>query len=122
MAEEHETTREEVDASPIDVKLISTITDRALALRLNTSTRDEIMGFVDVLHGSLSLLVGEELAADSDMVALAQIHKAKGFLKTRSKPTDVTPPFRAYAWTREAASLTRRLLWIWSEKNGVEHP
>lgn len=122
VTEEHETTRDEVDAPPIDVKLISKLTDNALALRLNTSTRDEIMQYVGELHGSLNLLVQEELDAGGDMVALSQINKAKIFLRINPPPTDVTPPFRAYAWAREAASLTRRLLWIWTQENGDEHP
>jgi len=122
VTEEHGATRDEAEARPIDVELISTITDKALALRLTTSTRDEIMRYVGELHGSLSLLVDQELKGREDVVALAQISRARIFLKSKETPTQETPPFSAFAWAREAASLTRRLLWIWTEQNGTEHP
>ncbi|MFG3176545.1 hypothetical protein ACGFZC_15975 [[Kitasatospora] papulosa] len=122
VAEEHGTARDKVEGPPIDVDLISTLTDKALALRLTTSTRDEIMAFVPELDGALRMLAAEDFDPGGDVVILALLNKTKLFLDSNPKPSDVTPPFRAYAWTREAASLTRRLLWLWCEMSGVGHP
>jgi hypothetical protein len=122
VAEEHESTRDGAETAPIDVQVISSITDKALALRLTTSTRDEIMSLVGSLRGALDLLVREDVGAERDMVALTQVRKAYTFLDVKKVPTEETPVFSAYAWAREAASLTRRLLWIWTEENDAEHP
>ncbi|MFE9456020.1 hypothetical protein [Streptomyces californicus] len=109
-------------SAPIDVQTISRITDEVLKLQLNTSTHEDITAHAQAIHGALNLLVREELGADEDSIVRDQIERAYRVLDVKATPPQEMPAFSAFAHMREAASVARRLLWIWAEVNGVECP
>ncbi|MFE2097826.1 hypothetical protein [Streptomyces sp. NPDC059468] len=118
-----ETSRFEVTAStedgvPIDVELIQDSTDAALSARLGTSTRASIDAKTPALIGHLQLLLGEELGADDELV-MQQFRKAYSLLDLKNRPSAEAPTFTAYFFMREVADLTRRLLWIYTQRSGT---
>ncbi|MEU9605491.1 hypothetical protein [Streptomyces sp. NPDC048057] len=104
--------------APIDVELIQDSVDAALAARLGTSTRADIAAKIPALIGHLQLLLGEDLGADDDALVLQQFRKAYSLIDMKNRPTLEAPAFTAYFFMREVAEATRRLLWIYTERNG----
>ncbi|MEW2291786.1 hypothetical protein ABZ719_03625 [Streptomyces sp. NPDC006743] len=118
-----ETSRFEVTAPteggvPIDIELIQDSTDVALSARLGTSTRADIDAKTPALIGHLQLLLGEELGADDELV-MQQFRKAYSLLDLKNRPSAEAPTFTAYFFMREVADLTRRLLWIYTQRSGT---
>ncbi|MEV7126722.1 hypothetical protein [Streptomyces sp. NPDC093260] len=114
-----EVTRATEDGVPIDVELITDSTDAALAMRLGTSTREDINARTPALIGHLQLLLGEELGADEDELVMAQFRKAYKVLDLKNRPSAEAPVFTAYVFMREVADLTRRLLCIYTHRSGT---
>ncbi|WP_435284344.1 hypothetical protein [Streptomyces koelreuteriae] len=114
-----EATRATEDGVSIDVALIKDRTDAALSARMGTSTRDEIDAKTPMLIGHLNILLGEELGADEDDLVMQQFHKAYKLLDLKNRPTPEAPTFAAYFYMREVADLTRRLLWIYTQRSGT---
>ncbi|NUK43181.1 hypothetical protein HRW13_20430 [Streptomyces lunaelactis] len=108
-----------VDELPVDAEGIGDSTDAALVLALATTTREEIDAKTPVLIGHLQLLLGEELGADEDPTVRELFHKAYAVLDLKNRPTPDTPAFSAFIFMREVASLTRRLLWVYTQRSGT---
>ncbi|MGW5130919.1 hypothetical protein [Streptomyces sp. NPDC004135] len=105
---------------PIDVELISDATESALALRLGTTTREDIDAKTPALVGHLQMLLGEELGANEDVLVMDLFRKAYTVLDLKNRPTQHAPAFAAFIFMREVADLTRRLLWIYTEPSRHE--
>ncbi|MCV2460422.1 hypothetical protein OEB94_14165 [Streptomyces sp. ICN988] len=114
-----EVTRDQDDDAPIDVELIQDSTDAALALTLGATTRETVDARTPVLIGHLRLLMAEELGADTDQLVRQLFDKAYRVLDLTRRPTKETPTFTAYFFMREVASLTRRFLWIYTQRSGT---
>lgn len=114
-----EVTRAEDCDGPIDVELITDSAEAALAMRLGTSTRKDIDARTPVLIGHLQLLLAEELGADEDEMARQQCRRACKVLDLNSRPDENAPTFTTYFFMREVAELTRRLLWIYTQRSGT---
>ncbi|MGP2439077.1 hypothetical protein [Streptomyces sp. JW3] len=97
-------------------------TNEALAIQLNTSTRAALAARAGLIYEQLALLLGEDLGADHDPVVLDLVREAYVLLDAVGRPANVASVFNAFVQIRNAARLTRRLLWIWAELNGVERP
>ncbi|MFD7547124.1 hypothetical protein ACFV0R_11555 [Streptomyces sp. NPDC059578] len=119
MADEVECGAAGKEIEPIDVVRVYEITDKVMGLSLATSTRDVIMAHAVTLSRHLDRLVREELGADADTAARDLIRKAYALLAA-GPPEEGTPCFSAYSYMKEAASITRSLLWIWAERNAFE--
>ncbi|WP_343240031.1 hypothetical protein [Streptomyces sp. SID12488] len=107
-----------VDSLPIDVELISGITDDVLKMELSTSTREDIDFKTTRGIGFLRLLLAEELGANDDDDVMDLFHQAYKLLDLTSRPGRQTPSFTAFFFMREVANLTRRLMWVYVERNG----
>lgn len=119
-----ETSRFEVTGAedgdePFEVELITDSTEAALAMRLGTSTREDIDAKTPILVGHLQRLLTEELGADEDEIVRHQFQKAYRLLDLKNRPTGDAPTFTTYCFMREVASLTRRLLWIYTQRSGT---
>ncbi|MFJ9250634.1 hypothetical protein [Streptomyces sp. NPDC101776] len=103
-----------VDNLPIDVELISDVTDGVLKTELNTSTREDIDFKTMRVVGLLSLLLG----ADNDDEVMDLFRQAYKLLELTNHPGRRAPSFTAFFFMRDVANLTRRLLWVYVERNG----
>jgi hypothetical protein len=112
-------TRAEDGEESIDVELITDSTEAALAMRLGTSTRVDIDARTPVLIGHLQSLLAKDLGADEDEMVRNQLQKAYRVLDLKNRPTEDAPTFTAYFFMREIADLTRRLLWIYTQRSGT---
>ncbi|WP_455353570.1 hypothetical protein [Streptomyces sp. SYSU K217416] len=115
--EKQETSK--VDESPVDVEMIGDSTDAALVMELGTTTHAEIDRKTPVLIGHLQLLLGEELGADTDETVRHLFHKAYEVLDFKNRPSPEAPAFSAYFFMRDVANLTRRLLWVYTQRSGT---
>ena len=107
-----------VDSMPIDVELLSDTTDDVLKMELSTSTREDIDFKTTRVVGLLSLLLAEDLGADDDDEVLALFRQAYKLLELTNRPGRQTPSFTACFFMRDVATLTRRLMWVYVERNG----
>lgn len=107
-----------VDSLPIDVELISDVTDDVLKMELSTSTRKDIDFKTTRVVGLLSVLLAEDLGADADDEVLELFRRAYKLLELTNRPGRQTPSFTAFFFMRDVANLTRRLLWVYVERNG----
>ncbi|WP_406126111.1 hypothetical protein [Streptomyces sp. NBC_00989] len=107
-----------VDNLPIDVELISDITDGVLKMELSTSTREDIDFKTTRVVGLLSLLLAEDLGADDDGEVMDLFRQAYKLLELTNRPGRQAPSFTAFFFMRDVANLTRRLLWVYVERNG----
>lgn len=103
---------------PIDVELISDITDGVLKMELSTSTREDIDFKTTRVVGLLSLLLAEDLGADDDGEVMDLFRQAYKLLELTNRPGRQAPSFTAFFFMRDVANLTRRLLWVYVERNG----
>lgn len=108
----------DVDNLPIDVELISDITDGVLKMELSTSTREDIDFKTTRVVGLLSLLLAEDLGADDDDEVMDLFRQAYKLLELTNRPGSRAPSFTAFFFIRDVANLTRRLLWVYVERNG----
>ncbi len=106
-----------VDSLPFDTELIADSTDAALHMELSTSTREDISARTAIVIKQLGLLLGQELGTDQDPAIRALCRQAYRLLELSERPTKETPVFRAFFFMRDVAGLTRRLLWVYGEKN-----
>lgn len=107
-----------VDNLPIDVQLVSDITDGVLKMELSTSTREDIDFKTTRVVGLLSLLLAEDLGADDDEQVMDLFRQAYKLLELTNRPSRRAPSFTAFFFMRDVANLTRRLLWVYVERNG----
>lgn len=116
--------RNTVDEHPaaIDVEAISSRTDSVLTMRMDSSTRADIDGVTPAIVQQLNSLLGEDLGADEDPEVRELVRKGDNLIDPTNRPTGETPAFGAFLYLRDAALLTRRLLWIYSQRNGLGAP
>jgi hypothetical protein len=107
-----------VDNLPIDVELISDITDGVLKMELSTSTREDIDFKTTRVVGLLSLLLAEDLGADDDDDVMDLFRQAYKLLELTNRPGRRAASFTAFFFMRDVANLARRLLWVYVERNG----
>ncbi|MGW3037451.1 hypothetical protein ACWDCB_40425 [Streptomyces sp. NPDC001178] len=106
-----------VDSLPVDVELILDTTDDVLKMTLSTSTREDIDFKTTRVVGLLSLLLAEDLGADDDDEVMNLFRQAYKLLELTNRPGRQTPSFTAF-FMRDVANLTRRLMWVYVERNG----
>ncbi|MFF4528216.1 hypothetical protein ACFY1P_02990 [Streptomyces sp. NPDC001407] len=111
-----------IDGLPIDVEEISSRTESVLAMRMDTTTRAAMDGATPAIVGHLNLLLCEELGADGDQDVEALVREGYTLVDYTSRPSESTPTFGAYIYMRDTALLTRRLLWIYTQHNGLDAP
>lgn len=112
----------ENEVLPLDVETISDNAEAALSMKMATSTREEIDGVAQAIIGHLNLLLGENLGADEDEGVRELIRKGYGLLDYKDRPTPETPSFGAFAYLKDAAGLTQRLLGIYIRRNTLDAP
>ncbi|QES29162.1 hypothetical protein DEJ47_24440 [Streptomyces venezuelae] len=106
----------------IDVEAISSHTDSVLTMRMDSSTRADIDGVTPAIVRQLNSLLGEDLGAEDDPQVRELVRKGNNLIDPKNRPTENTPAFGAFLYLRDAATLTRRLLWIYTERNGLGTP
>ncbi|MFJ9377540.1 hypothetical protein [Streptomyces sp. NPDC101455] len=107
---------------PVDVETISESTEAALSMELATSTRKDMDASLPEIVGHLNLLLGEDLGADEDNDVRELFRKGYRLLDLQNRPTADTPSFGAFLYLRDAADVTRRLLWIYTQRHGLGAP
>ncbi|MET9642478.1 hypothetical protein [Streptomyces syringium] len=109
-------------SAAIDVEAISSRTDSVLTMRMDSSTRADIDGVTPAIVQQLNSLLGEDLGAEDDPQVRELVRKGNNLIDPKNRPTASTPAFGAFLYLRDAATLTRRLLWIYTERNGLGAP
>ncbi|MFF8029360.1 hypothetical protein ACFZDJ_51740 [Streptomyces sp. NPDC007896] len=104
---------------PVDVETISESTEAALSMRMATSTRKDLNASLPEIVGHLDLLLGEDLGADEDEGVRELFRKGYRLLDLQNRPTAETPSFGTFIYLRDAADVTRRLLWIYTQRHGL---
>lgn len=112
----------QVDDSPIDVAAISWQTDTVLRLQMGTTTRAEMDRHLPRMASELNRLIGEELGAEDDREVRELIREGTRLIDLTNRPTVETPTFGTFVYLRDIAFLTRRLLWIYSQRKGLSAP
>jgi len=112
----------EGDGAPIDVEAISSQTNTVLGLRMDTTTRAAMDQQVPAIAGHLNRLFHEDLGADDDREGRKLLREGTKLVDLTSRPTPETPAFGIYLYLRNLALLTRRLLWIYSQRKGLDAP
>jgi hypothetical protein len=107
---------------PVDVESISECTEVALSMQMATSTRKHMYASLPEIVGHLNLLLGEDLGADEDEDVRELFRKGYRLLDLQNRPTAETPSFGAFIYLRDAADVTRRLLWIYTQRHGLGAP
>ncbi|MFI1361179.1 hypothetical protein ACH4TV_47640 [Streptomyces sp. NPDC020898] len=110
------------EVHPVDVETISESTGTALAMQMATSTRKDMDVSLPEIIGHLNLLLGEDLGADEDEEVRELFHRTYRLLDLKNRPTAETPSFGAFIYLRDAADLTRKLLWIYTQRHGLDAP
>ncbi|MER6492884.1 hypothetical protein [Streptomyces griseorubiginosus] len=112
----------EGDGAPIDVEAISSQTTTVLGLRMDTTTRAAMDQQVPAIAGHLNRLLQQDLGADVDSEVRKLLREGTKLVDLTRRPTPETPTFGTFLYLRNAALLTRRLLWIYAERNGLGAP
>jgi hypothetical protein len=107
---------------PVDVETISESTEAALSMQMATSTRKDMDTSLPEIVGHLNLLLGEDLGADEDEEVRELFRTGYRLLDLQNRPTAETPSFGAFIYLRDAADVTRRLLWIYTQRHGLGAP
>ncbi|MFF2462059.1 hypothetical protein [Streptomyces mirabilis] len=106
----------------VDVETISESIEAALSMQMATSTRKDMDASLPEIVGHLNLLLGEDLGADEDEDVRELFRKGYRLLDLQNRPTADTPSFGAFIYQRDAADVTRRLLWIYTQRHGLGAP
>lgn len=91
-------------------------------MQMATSTRKDMDGSLPEIIGHLNRLLGEDLGADEDQDVRDLFRKGYRLLDLQNRPTAETPSFGAFIYLRDAADVTRRLLWIYTQRHGLGAP
>ncbi|WP_236246436.1 hypothetical protein [Streptomyces sp. CC210A] len=113
---------ESAENPPVDTEEISLRTDSILAMRVGSTTRNDIDGVTPAVVQHLSLLLDQDLGADKDAEVQKLVRKGRALIDPKERPTEDTPTFGAWLYARDVATLTRRLLWVYAERNGLDAP
>jgi hypothetical protein len=112
----------EAEDSPIDVAVISSQTEAVLNLRMGTTTRAVMDRHLPGLAKELNRLLSEDLGAEDDREVRELVRQGTRLIDLTNRPTTETPTFGTFLYLRDVALLTRRLLWAYSERNGLDAP
>ncbi|MFE2681709.1 hypothetical protein [Streptomyces mirabilis] len=107
---------------PVAVETISESTEAALSMQMATSTRKDMDASLPEIVGHLNLLLGEDLGADEDEDVRELFRKGYRLIDLQNRPTVETPSFGAFIYLRDVADVTRRLLWIYTQRHGLGAP
>ncbi|MEU1051735.1 hypothetical protein [Streptomyces sp. NPDC005876] len=105
---------------PIDAELIQDSTESVLTMRLDSSIRADIELKTSTVVGYLNLLMLKDLGADTDALVRQMFDKAYELLDLKKRPRADTPIFAAFFYMREVAGLTRRFLWIHTQRSATD--
>ena len=106
--------------TPIDVDAISSQTNTVLGQEMGTTTRAEMDRQVPAIAHHLNRLLREDLGADDDSEVRSLQRRGNRLVDLTNRPTAETPAFGTYPYLRDVALLTRRLLWVYAERNGLD--
>lgn len=106
----------------IRVAEIISLTDTVLGFRLGTTTREQLDHYVPRLAKELNALLGTDLGAEDDSDAQELVRRARRLVELTARPTAETPTFGAFFFLRDVANLSRRLLWLYTDRNGLGAP
>lgn len=112
----------ETEVLAVDVETISDSTGMVLSMQMATSTREHMDGSTSVILGHLNRLLVEDLGAAEDEGVRELLHQGHKLVDYTSRPTAEIPSFSAFIYLRDTAHLTRRLLWIYTQQNGLGAP
>ncbi|KUN95260.1 hypothetical protein AQJ67_35175 [Streptomyces caeruleatus] len=107
------------DEIPIDVEAISSQTNSVLGLQMGTTTRAAMDRQLPTIAGHLNRLLREDLGADGNSEVRQLLRQGTKLVDLTNRPTAETPTFGTYLYLRDVALLTRRLLWVYAERNGL---
>ncbi|MEV7283771.1 hypothetical protein AB0O01_04250 [Streptomyces sp. NPDC093252] len=89
-------------------------------MRLPTSTRADIDARTKDLITHLSELLRTDLGADQDPDAMALVRASYARLDLTKRPGPQTPAYAAFAYLKETADLTLKVLQVYTAKHGPE--
>jgi hypothetical protein len=107
---------------PVDVETIAESTEAVLSMQMATSTRKDMDASLPEIVGHLNLLLGEDLGADEDEDVRELFRKGYRLIDLQNRPTAETPSFGVFIYLRDVADITRRLLWIYTQRHGLGAP
>ncbi|MGW8743586.1 hypothetical protein [Streptomyces sp. NPDC055794] len=110
--------RERATDPPIDLEGVCARTDFILSMQLSTTTRETMDASVPAVIHHLSSLVNLDLGQAEDDTVRGLVRKGRGLIEHGVRPTPETPAFGVFIYLRDAATTARRLLWIYSEREG----
>ncbi|MFG2996270.1 hypothetical protein [Streptomyces sp. NPDC048340] len=91
-------------------------------MRMGSTTREDIDGVTPAVVQHLNLLLDQDLGADQDDEMRKLVRNGLALIDPTERPTTSTPTFGAWLYARDVATLTRRLLWVYTELNGLDTP
>ncbi|MFJ4829441.1 hypothetical protein ACIP79_05870 [Streptomyces sp. NPDC088747] len=91
-------------------------------MQMATSTRKDMDASLPEIIGHLNLLLGEDLRADEDEDVRELFRKGYRLIDLQNRPTAETPSFGVFIYLRDVADITRRLLWIYTQRHGLGAP
>jgi hypothetical protein len=106
----------------IDVEGISARTDLVLAMQMGTTTREAMDASLPLVVGQLSALLDLDLGQAEDDDVRVLYRKGLALIEHGTRPTNETPAFGVFVYLRDTASIARRLLWIYAEREGLSTP
>ena len=112
----------ESDYITVDVETVSSRTNSVLGLRMDTTTRAAMDRQLPTLARDLNRLLREDLGAADDNEVRQLLREGTRLIDLTNRPNAETPTFGIYLYLRDVALLTRRLLWIYAERNGLGAP
>lgn len=117
-----ELAEESEEISGICVAEITSLTETVLGFRLGTTTREQLDHYVPRLAKELNGLLGTDIGAEDDSDAQELVRRATRLVELSARPTADTPTFGAFFYLRDVANLSRRLLWLYMDRNGLGAP
>ncbi|MEV1008346.1 hypothetical protein [Streptomyces sp. NPDC049881] len=106
----------------VDVEGISALTDHVLAMETGTTTRPAMDDILPMVLRHLNSLLDTGLGQVGDGEARALRHTALSLIERGSRPNDETPAFGVFIHLHETALITRRLLCIYAQREGLNLP
>ncbi|WP_411120633.1 hypothetical protein [Streptomyces sp. x-19] len=106
----------------IDVEGISDRTELVLAMKMGTTTREDMDASLPLLVRHLSSLLNLDLGQAEDQDVRRLCRQGRTLIEHGTRPTNETPAFGVFIYLRDTALVARRLLWIYAEQEGVSAP
>ncbi|MFF7254758.1 hypothetical protein [Streptomyces microflavus] len=86
---------------------------------LSTTTREDMDASLPAVVDQLSSLVNLDLGQAEDHIVQGLVRKGRSLIEHGERPTNDTPAFGVFLYLRDTASIARRLLWIYAEREGM---